>query len=110
MYCTFLAGSCGTRFNEFESGSSSSSESGYRSGSGFFISKIAIYLSPGLHKARPRYRRSLQLSKENISTSKFLFFYLLFMFVGPVEPDPDCESGYGSRDPIEFGTNPDPQH
>jgi hypothetical protein len=29
-------------------------------------SQIAIYLSPGLHKGRPSYRRSLQPSKENI--------------------------------------------
>jgi hypothetical protein len=32
----------------------------------FFIQKIAIYLSLGLHKERPSYRRSLQPSKENI--------------------------------------------
>ncbi len=30
-----------------------------------FWSKIAIYLSPGLHKGRPSYRRSLEPSKEN---------------------------------------------
>ncbi len=29
-----------------------------------------------------------------------------------LDPDLDCESGYGSRDPIESGSNPDtdPQH
>jgi hypothetical protein len=32
----------------------------------FFCSKIAIYLSLGLFKGRPSYRRSLQPSKENI--------------------------------------------
>jgi hypothetical protein len=32
----------------------------------FFGSKTAIYLSLGLHKERPSYRRSLQLSKEAI--------------------------------------------
>jgi hypothetical protein len=32
----------------------------------FFSSKIAIYLSLGLHKGRTSYRRSLQPSKENI--------------------------------------------
>jgi len=32
----------------------------------FFKSKVAIYLSLGLHKGRPSYRRSLQPSKENI--------------------------------------------
>jgi hypothetical protein len=31
----------------------------------FFISKIAIYFSLGLHRGRPNYRRSLQPSKEN---------------------------------------------
>ncbi len=39
----------------------------------FFWSKTAIYLSLGLHKGRPCYRRSLQPSKENIQ--HFLFFY-----------------------------------
>jgi hypothetical protein len=32
----------------------------------FFGSKTTIYLSLGLHKERPRYRRSLQLSKKAI--------------------------------------------
>jgi hypothetical protein len=32
----------------------------------FFFSKIAFYLSLGLHKGRPSYRRSLHLSKEKI--------------------------------------------
>jgi hypothetical protein len=32
----------------------------------FFWSKIATYLSLGLHKGRPSYRRNLQPSKENI--------------------------------------------
>jgi hypothetical protein len=36
----------------------------------FFLSKIAIYLSLGLHKGRPSYRRSLQPSKENIQHFK----------------------------------------
>jgi hypothetical protein len=35
-----------------------------------FDQKIAIYLSLGLHKGRPSYRRSLQLSKENIQYLK----------------------------------------
>ncbi len=52
-----------------------------------FCLKLAIYLSPGLHKGRPSYKRSL-------STLALL------------DPDPDCESGsgYGSRDPIESGS------
>jgi hypothetical protein len=36
----------------------------------FFGSKIAIYLSLGLHKGRPSYMRSLQPSKENIQHFK----------------------------------------
>jgi hypothetical protein len=37
---------------------------------GFFLSKTTIYLSLDLHKGRPRYKRSLQLSKENIQYFK----------------------------------------
>jgi hypothetical protein len=53
----------------------------------FFCLKLAICLSPGLHKGRPSYRRSL-------STLALL------------DPDPDCESGSGdgSRDPIDSGS------
>jgi hypothetical protein len=36
----------------------------------FFCSKIAIYLSIGLHRGRLSYRRSLQPSKENIQYFK----------------------------------------
>jgi hypothetical protein len=36
----------------------------------FFGSKITIYLSQGLHKGRPNYKRSLQLSKDNIQHFK----------------------------------------
>jgi hypothetical protein len=36
----------------------------------FFLSKTAIYLSLGLHKVCPSYRRSLQLSKEAIQNFK----------------------------------------
>jgi hypothetical protein len=32
----------------------------------FFLTKIAIYFSLGLHKGHPSYMRSLQPSKENI--------------------------------------------
>ncbi len=49
-----------------------------------FWTKIAIYLSLGLHKERPSYRRSLQLSKENIQHFKkwkcFSFFYFCGSF------------------------------
>ncbi len=46
---------------------------------------IKIYLSPGLHKGRPSYRRSLQPSKENIQHFKtwkfFTFFYFCVSFL-----------------------------
>jgi hypothetical protein len=58
----------------------------------FWGSKTTIYLSLGLHKERSSYRRSLQLLKEAI---QHLYF-------------PDSESGSGSTDPIESGSNPDP--
>jgi hypothetical protein len=48
----------------------------------FFWSKIAIYLSLGLHKGRPSYRRSLQPSNENIQhfqTWNFLIFFSIFV-------------------------------
>jgi hypothetical protein len=35
-----------------------------------FFGKIAIYFSVSLHEGRPRYRRSLQLSKENMQHFK----------------------------------------
>ncbi len=34
-----------------------------------------------------------------------MFLWVIFALV---YTDPDCESGYGSRDPIEYGSNPDP--
>jgi hypothetical protein len=39
----------------------------------------------------------------------FIFFWLIFALL---DPHPDCKSGsgYGSRDPIESGSDPDPQH
>ncbi len=51
--------------------------------------KIAIYLSQGLPKGRPSYRRSLQPSKENICHFKtWIFFAFVFHF---------CFTGSGSR-------------
>jgi hypothetical protein len=44
-----------------------------------FLSKTAFYLSLGLHKGRPCYRRSLHPSKENIYHFITLIF---FTFVG----------------------------
>jgi hypothetical protein len=66
----------------------------------FFGSKTTIYLSLGLHKGRPSYRRSLQPSKENIQHFKkilyfFLFFWVIFALLDPV-PDPQFECGSGS--------------
>ncbi len=49
-------------------------------------SKITIYLSLGLHKGRPSYRRTLQLSKENIQHFKTLNFLLFIFFWGPFLP------------------------
>jgi hypothetical protein len=77
----------------------------------FFGSKNTINLSLGLHKERPSYRRSLQLSKEaaiqhfKTLTLKKNFLLLWFIFA-LLDPDPDSESG--STDPIESGSNPDP--
>ncbi len=76
----------------------------------FFKSKIAIYLSLGLHKVCPSYRRSLQLSKEAIQHFKTWTFtnFCLLLWVIFALLDPDSESGSGSTDPIESGSNPDP--
>ncbi len=74
----------------------------------FFLSKTAIYLSLGLHKVCPSYRRSLQFSKEAIQHFKTWTFtnYCLLLWVIFALLDPD--SGSGSTDTIEYGSNPDP--
>ncbi len=79
----------------------------------FYIKNYNLYLSLGLHKERPSYRRSLQLSKEAIQHFKtwtFKKFLLLWVIFALLDPDPDSESGSrsGSTDPIESGSNPDP--
>ncbi len=64
----------------------------------------AISLSLGLHKGRPSYKRSLQLSKENIQHFEIwylLIFLLLWVVFALMDPDPDSEYGSGSTDPIE---------
>jgi hypothetical protein len=75
----------------------------------FSWSKIAVYL--GHHKERPSYRRSLQPSKENTSTSKmkFINFFLRLWLILPswiriqiADPDTDTDPG--------TPMNPDPQH
>ncbi len=80
----------------------------------FFWSKTAIYLSLGLHKVYPSYRKSLQFSKEAIQhfktwtfTNYCLLLWAIFALLDP-DPDPDSEYGSGFTDPIEYGSNPDP--
>ncbi len=72
----------------------------------FFESITTIYLSLGLNKGRPRYRRSLQLSKRTstLENKEFFNFFLLLWFI--------CPPGSGSTDLIESGSNtdPDPKH
>ncbi len=48
----------------------------------FFGIKTTIYLSLGLHKERPSYWRSLQLSKEAIQHFKSWHFLIFFYFCG----------------------------
>ncbi len=61
-----------------------------------FLSKIAIYLSTlGLHKGRPRLRRRIWHSKEDIEQLKNEMCYF-FYFCGNF-----CPPGSRSRDPIE---------
>jgi hypothetical protein len=71
----------------------------------FFWIKTTIYLSLGLHKERPSYKSSLQLSQKMPSnTSKHELLKKFSTFVGhfcPLDPDPDSESGSGSTDPIK---------
>ncbi len=78
----------------------------------FFWTNIAIKLSPGRHKGRPSYRRSLKPSKEKIlHFKKWNFvniFLLLWVIFALLDPNPRCESVYGSKDPIESGSNSDP--
>ncbi len=68
----------------------------------FFWSKTAIYLSLGLHKERPSYRRSPQLSKENIHHLKtwnfLIFFYFCHSCMGNF-CSPGSGSGFRMPDP-----------
>ncbi len=62
----------------------------------FSWSKIAIYLSLGLHKGRPSYMRSLQPSKENtqhFKTWKFWTFSIFWVTFALLDPDPQFECG-----------------
>jgi hypothetical protein len=54
---------------------------------------------------------SPQNKKENPALQKMKFIKFFFYVCGSflfalLDPDPDCR--YGSRDPIESGSNPDP--
>ncbi len=74
----------------------------------FFWSKTTIYLFLGLHKERPSYRKAFSSQKRTSNTSKHEFFEFFSTFVAfaLLDPDPDSESG--STDPIESGSNTDP--
>ncbi len=52
----------------------------------FFGSKPTIYLSLGLHKGRPSYKRSIQLSKENNQHFKTWSIFIFFYFCGSFLP------------------------
>ncbi len=126
---------CGSECIEsgYEYGSSLSSESGLGSGSRVLMTKnwrkqysrkFFLYLldqqlqftsplpkppwkdvqAPG-EAFRPQKRTSSTLKNEIYE----LFFLCLLVIFALLDPDPDCESGfgYGSRDPIEYG-NTDP--
>jgi hypothetical protein len=64
----------------------------------FFNSEIAFYLSLGLHKGCPSYKRSLQPSKKNIQH----FIFAFWIRIRIANPDPDTVP--------ENPLNPDPQH
>jgi hypothetical protein len=51
-----------------------------------FGSKTTIYLSLGLHKERPSYRRILQISKENIQQLQNKIFFIFKYFCGSFLP------------------------
>jgi hypothetical protein len=57
-----------------------------------FLSKIAIYLSLGIPKGPPSYRRSLQPSKEKnpaLQNMKILYFFqFLRVIFALLDPDP----------------------
>ncbi len=72
----------------------------------FFGSKTTIYLSLGLHKERPSYRRSLQLSKEAIQHFKTWTFQKKFYFCGSFLPS-WIRIRIPNQDPLTR-LNPDP--
>ncbi len=78
-----------------------------------FLSKTAIYLSLGLHKVCPSYRRSLQLSKEAIQHFKTWTFtnfcLLLWVIFSLLDPDPQTRLNPDPQPWFESGSNPDPK-
>jgi hypothetical protein len=77
------------------------------------------YLALGLHKGRPIYRRSLQISKENIQHFKTWNFLIFFYFCGSFFPSwiririhwPDwilIHYGSGSETLVDFNMDQDP--
>ncbi len=62
----------------------------------------------------PSYRRSppkRTYSDTALKKMKFINFFLcLRVIFALLDPDPDCESGYGSRDPTKYESYTDPQH
>ncbi len=57
---------------------------------------------------------ALKREHPTLQKSKFIIFFLCLWVILPSWIHPDCESGYGSTNPIESGpnpdTDPDPQH
>jgi hypothetical protein len=59
-----------------------------------FRSKMAIYLSVGLHEGRPSYRRSPQTRTSSASKHEIYYCFLFYgSFFALLDPDPDSESG-----------------
>jgi hypothetical protein len=78
----------------------------------FFFQNHKIYLSlgVGLHKERPSYRKSLQLSKKNIQHCKTLNFLIFLLLCSVSDPDPHVfgPTGSGSISQRHGSADPDP--
>ncbi len=76
----------------------------------FYISKLATYLSLGLHKERLSFNRSLHPSKENIWHFKTWGFFTFVGNLALLDPDPyfQCRSGSGSSWPKWMRIRADP--
>ncbi len=51
-------------------------------------SKTTVYLSLGLHKEHPSYRRSLQLSKQTLQNMNFWYFFYFCVILALLDLDP----------------------